>query len=156
MSEQHHYHATVKWTGNKGEGTTNYRSYEREHTISIENKTTIVGSADPAFRGDHTKHNPEELLISSLSACHMLWYLHLCSEAGVIVTDYSDKVTGLMIETLTGRGIFKSVTLNPVVVITDHTMVEKANGLHKKANELCFIANAVNFAVHHNPTTIVK
>lgn len=156
MMGEHHYNATIKWTGNKGEGTTSYRSYEREHTITIENKATIVGSADPAFRGDNTKHNPEELLISSLSSCHMLWYLHLCSEAGVIVTEYSDKVTGLMMETSTGGGIFKAVTLNPIVVVTDHAMVEKANKLHKKANELCFIANAVNFPVHHNPTTTVK
>lgn len=154
MKGQHHYKATIKWTGNKGEGTANYKAYEREHIIAIENKADITGSSDPAFRGDKTKHNPEELLVSSLSACHMLWYLHLCSEAGIIVTSYSDNATGIMTETANGSGHFTEVTLNPTVTVADQSMIDKANELHKKANELCFIANSVNFPVLHQPTAI--
>ena len=45
----------------------------------------IAGSADPAFRGDRTRYNPEDLLVASLAACHMLWYLHLAADAGVVV-----------------------------------------------------------------------
>ncbi len=153
MSGQHQYKATIKWTGNKGKGTENYRNYERSHQIIIENKSDILGSSDPAFRGDKTKHNPEDLLVSSLSACHMLWYLHLCSEAGVIVSDYVDNATGIMVETTNGGGQFSEVTLNPIVTVTEQSMVNKANELHKKANELCFIANSVNFPVGHNPKT---
>lgn len=152
MKGQHHYKATIKWTGNKGEGTANYKGYEREHIIAIENKADITGSSDPAFRGDKTKHNPEELLVSSLSACHMLWYLHLCSEAGIIVTGYSDNATGIMTETANGSGHFTEVTLHPTVTVADLSMIDKANELHKKANELCFIANSVNFPVKHQPT----
>lgn len=152
MQGQHHYNATIKWTGNKGTGTDNYRNYERSHIISIDNKSEILGSSDPAFRGDKTKHNPEDLLVSSLSGCHMLVYLHLCSVAGVIVTDYIDNATGIMIETSNGGGQFTEVTLNPIVTVTEQRMVDKANELHKKANELCFIANSVNFPVRHNPT----
>lgn len=154
MKGQHHYKATIKWTGNKGEGTANYKAYEREHIVSIENKADIIGSSDPAFRGDKTKHNPEELLVSSLSACHMLWYLHLCSEAGIIVMDYVDNATGIMTETVNGGGQFTEVTLNPTVTVADQSMIDKANELHKKANELCFIANSVNFPVRHQPTAI--
>jgi organic hydroperoxide reductase OsmC/OhrA len=99
------------------------------------------------------KHNPEELLVCSLSACHMLWYLHLCSEAGVQVVDYIDNATGIMIETSNGGGQFKEVLLNPIVTVTDNSMMEKANELHKKANELCFIANSVVFPIHHKPIT---
>lgn len=153
MAEQHHYKATIKWTGNKGEGTANYRAYEREHIVSIDNKADILGSSDPAFRGDKTRHNPEDLLLSSLSACHMLWYLHLCSEAGIIVTDYRDNATGIMTETSNGSGHFTEVTLNPTVTVVNQSMIDKANELHKKANELCFIANSVNFPVKHRPTT---
>lgn len=154
MKGQHHYKATIKWTGNKGEGTANYKGYEREHSIAIENKADITGSSDPAFRGDKTKHNPEELLVSSLSACHMLWYLHLCSEAGIIVTGYSDNATGIMTETANGSGHFTEVTLHPTVTVADQSMIDKANELHKKANELCFIANSVNFPVLHQPSAI--
>jgi organic hydroperoxide reductase OsmC/OhrA len=153
MNKEHHYKATIKWTGNTGTGTDHYRNYERSHRIIIENKSDILGSSDPAFRGDKTKHNPEDLLVSSLSSCHMLWYLHLCSEAGVIVTHYEDHATGIMIENSNGAGQFSEVTLNPMVTVADQSMIDKANELHQKANELCFIANSVNFPVKHHPIT---
>lgn len=155
MPGQHHYKATIKWTGNKGTGTDHYRNYERSHEMIIQGKTVIAGSSDPAFRGDRTKHNPEELLVCSLSSCHMLWYLHLCAEAGVVVTDYIDDATGTMVETPNGGGQFIEVTLNPVVKVAEERMIEKANELHRNANELCFIANSVNFPVRHNPTATV-
>jgi organic hydroperoxide reductase OsmC/OhrA len=155
MQHQHHYSLKMQWTGNKGPGTKDYRSYDRNHVISTEGKLPIGGSSDPAFRGDKTKYNPEELLVASLSSCHMLSYLHLCSEAGVVVTDYVDNATGTMEETPIGGGRFKEVTLNPIVTVTDETMVAKAIALHKKANELCFIANSCNFPVHHKPRCTV-
>lgn len=151
MSGRHNYNLTVKWTGNTGTGTANYKTYERSHTIAIENKPDILSSSDPAFRGDKTKHNPEELFLASLSSCHLLWYLHLCAEAGVIVTDYVDNAAGIMAETADGGGHFTEVTLNPIVTVAEESMIETANELHKKANELCFIANSVNFPVYHKP-----
>jgi organic hydroperoxide reductase OsmC/OhrA len=156
MKKEHLYEAVITWTGNKGSGTDDYRNYERSHNISISDKTTILASSDPAFRGDKTKHNPEDLLVSSLSSCHMLWYLHLCAEAGVIVLDYTDNAKGTMIETENGGGQFSEVCLHPIVYVSDIAMVEKAKALHKKANELCFIANSVNFSVKHFPIIKLK
>ncbi len=156
MIKEHNYKATVKWTGNKGKGTSNYKEFERCHTIFIEKKPDILCSSDPAFRGDRTKYNPEELLLSSLSACHMLWYLHLCSESNVIITEYSDEATGIMTETSNGRGYFSEVNLNPKTKVTEGSMIKKAIELHKKANELCFIANSVNFKVNHSPICLVE
>lgn len=152
MKGQHNYNLTVKWTGNKGTGTSGYRDFERSHSIIIDHKTEILGSSDPAFLGDKTKHNPEELLVASISSCHMLWYLHLCSEAGVIIYDYIDNATGILIETSNGGGHFTEVTLNPIVTVMEIEMIEKATKIHHKANELCFIANSVNFPVRHNAT----
>ncbi len=152
MKRQHNFSATIKWTGNKGKGTSNYKEFERSHIISINGKPNILCSSDPAFLGDKTKYNPEELLLASLSSCHMLWYLHLCSESNIIVTEYIDKPTGIMIEKHNGSGYFSEVSLNPIMKITESSMIEKAIELHKKANELCFIANSVNFKVLHNPS----
>ena len=151
MQHQHYYNATIKWTGNRGTGTDHYKNYDRSYEISIQSKTAIAGSSDPAFLGDKTKHNPEDLLLSALSSCHMLWYLHLCSESGIIVKDYVDHATGTMIETTNGGGKFTEVILNPIVIVAEENMINKANELHIKANELCFIANSVNFPVKHNP-----
>lgn len=145
---------TTKWTGNRGEGTSAYRAYDRNHDISIDGKQVIAGSSDPAFRGDKTKHNPEELLVAALSACHMLSYLHVCVNNGVIVVDYVDEATGVMLENSDGSGQFTGVTLNPKVTVADSSMIEKANALHHEANQLCFIARSVNFPVHHLPQAV--
>jgi len=156
MNGQHNYKLTVKWTGNTGTGTSGYAAYERNHSILVDNKVEILASSDPAFRGDKTKHNPEDLLLASVSSCHMLWYLHLCAVAGIIVTDYTDNATGIMIETANGGGKFTEITLNPTITITDISMKEKANELHKKANDLCFVANSLNFPVYHKPICKIK
>ncbi len=156
MNGQHDYKLTVQWTGNTGTGTSGYKEFERSHAILVDNKVEIAGSSDPAFRGDKTKHNPEELLLASVSSCHMLWYLHLCAVAGVIVTAYVDHATAIMLETTNGGGRFTEITLSPIVTIADISMTEKANELHRKANELCFVANSLNFPVYHKPTCKVK
>ena len=156
MSKQHHYQLSIKWTGNKGTGTSHYKAYERSHIVSINNKPDILASSDAPFLGDITKHNPEDFFLASLSSCHMLWYLHLCADTGIVVVDYVDNPTGTMLQTDNGGGYFTEVILNPVVTVTENSMIEKANELHKKAHEKCFIANSVNFEVKCNPTCIVK
>lgn len=152
MTKQHTYSVTTRWIGNTGEGTSAYKAYERSHVISAKNKPDIPGSSDPSFRGDNTRYNPEELLVASLSTCHMLWYLHLCAESGVVVIDYIDQPTGVMVETPDRGGHFSEVTLSPLVVVANQSMIDKANELHHQAHKLCFIANSCNFPVHHNPT----
>jgi organic hydroperoxide reductase OsmC/OhrA len=151
MNTQHNYKLALKWTGNQGTGTSNYKDFERSYNIQIENKTDILGSSDPEFRGDRTKHNPEELLLAAVSSCHMLWYLHFCSESEIIVTNYVDHATAILEETENGNGKFSSITLNPTITITENSMIEKAIELHKKANEFCFVANSLNFKVEHQP-----
>lgn len=148
----HHYKLKITWTGNRGEGTINYQGYDRNHTIQSDNKIAIAGSSDPSFRGDPGRYNPEEMLVASISACHMLWFLHLCTTVGVIVTAYTDEATGIMEETANGGGRFKEVTLHPVITLKEASMKAKADALHAKAHELCFIANSVNFPIHHQPT----
>ncbi|MBP6335382.1 MAG: OsmC family protein [Bacteroidia bacterium] len=151
MGKEHHYSLTIEWTGNKGTGTNDYRSYERSHIISAPNKTSISGSSDPAFRGDNTKFNPEELLLASISSCHMLWFLHLCADSGIIISDYKDEPTGIMVESAGGGGHFQEVTLHPKVVIAGSKLPDedKLDLLQVKANKHCFISNSVNFPVGH-------
>lgn len=152
--KQHNYDIKVEWTGNQGSGTLNYKAYNRNHTIFADDKYDVIkGSSDPSFLGDRSRYNPEDLFLSSLSACHMLWYLHLCSEHKIVVTEYLDHATGVMEEDENGSGKFTEVTLNPAVKITDISLIDKANELHAEANKLCFIANSCNFKVTHNPTT---
>lgn len=151
----HHYKTRTTWTGNIGEGTSAYKAYERSHVIGVEGKPDIQGSSDASFRGDKTKHTPEDMFVSSLSTCHMLWYLHLCSVNGVIVTEYYDEATGMMEETPDGSGRFTTVTLCPVVTVNEESMIDKANALHHDAHKMCFIANSVNFPVTHEPTARV-
>jgi organic hydroperoxide reductase OsmC/OhrA len=148
----HSFAVAVAWTGNTGGGTSDYTSYLRSHEISAEGKPVIQGSSDPAFRGDRTRYNPEELLVASLSACHMLWFLHLCADANIVVTDYRDHAEGTMRLTEDGGGHFEEVVLRPAVTIRKGGDPELAQALHERAHHLCFIANSVNFPVRAEPT----
>ena len=155
--KNHNYSIQLEWTGNKGSGTFDYRSYSRDHLISGSEKSSeILGSSDPSFRGDHYRYNPEELFLSSLSSCHMLWYLHLCSANDVIVLEYTDQPEGVMIEKDDGSGSFSSVTLKPNVVVAKEEMIDKAIELHHQANKMCFIATSCNFEIAHSPNIITK
>ena len=147
----HTYSASVTWTGNTGTGTSGYRAYDREHVIHIDRKPDITGSADPAFRGDATRHNPEDLLIASLSTCHMLWYLHLATDAGVIVVAYTDTATATMVEDAARGGYFTEAVLHPQVTIAAGSDAALAAHLHHDAHKFCYVANSVNFPVRCEP-----
>jgi organic hydroperoxide reductase OsmC/OhrA len=155
MKHEHHYKLKAEWTGNKGDGTKNIRTYDRSHTVSIQGKPELFLTTDNPAVGDQSKLNPEDLLVSAISSCHMLSYLYVCSLEGIVITDYVDNATGLMVETENGGGHFKEVVLNPVFSVSDASMVEKAIELHHKAHEICFIANSVNFEVKCNPSCII-
>jgi organic hydroperoxide reductase OsmC/OhrA len=152
MKEHHQFSITVIWTGNKGSGTKDIRAYERSHKIFAENKPEVLCSY---YRGDQTKYNPEDLLVASLSACHMLWYLFLCAKNGIVVIAYEDNASGIMEIEPNGSGHFTEVVLNPVVTLSDEFMIPKAMELHSEANKMCFIANSVNFPVKHHPKFII-
>lgn len=154
--KEHSYYLNLQWTGNRGEGTTNYRAYDRAYQIEASGKPIIFGSSDPAFRGDKNKYNPEELLVAAISSCHLLWYLHLCADAGVVVIDYSDRPLGKMSETQNGGGKFTEVILKPQVTIATESSKDRATQLHHKAHEFCFIANSVNFPIICQPSIKFK
>lgn len=151
----HRYTQTVEWTGNTGQGTQDYRSYERSFVIEAAGKPKVSGSSDAAFRGDASQYNPEDMLVSALASCHMLWYLHLCADAGVVVSGYRDEPEGVMELDAEGSGRFVLVHLRPEVVIGDPTKNQKALALHEEAHRFCFISNSVNFEVRLTPSVSV-
>jgi len=155
MSRIHQYELTVTWTGDRGEGTSTYRSYSRSHEVAAEGRHTIEGSSDPVFRGDRERWNPEQLLVAALSQCHMLSYLHLCAVAGVVVTGYVDRPIGTMRESTGSGGRFVEVVLRPEVTVVNADMTKRAEALHEDAHRACFIAASVNFPVRHEPTVVV-
>jgi organic hydroperoxide reductase OsmC/OhrA len=151
MAHQHEYKAQTRWTGNLGAGTNHYKSYSRNHELLMAGKAPLLCSSDPSFRGDKSRHNPEDLLVGAISGCHMLWYLHLCAVNGVVVEQYEDNAVGRMDENADGSGQFTEVLLQPRVTVKDESMIDKANALHHEAHKMCFIARSVNFSVKHQP-----
>lgn len=167
MSRNHTYHIHIAWTGNLGSGTSGYGAYSRDHEVTAGDPAgadpvaavgarpeRIAGSADPSFRGDPARWNPEQLLTAALAQCHMLAYLHLCAAAGVVVTGYADEAQGSMTQTADGGGHFTEVVLRPQVTVRSADMIEKALGLHGPAHEKCFIAASVNFPVRCAATVV--
>jgi organic hydroperoxide reductase OsmC/OhrA len=154
VADLHTFTVTVTWTGNSGEGTSSYRGYGRDHEVTHGDNPPIHGSSVPEFRGDPERWNPEQMLVAALSQCHMLWYLHLATEAGVVVTAYEDNPTGDL-EMVGGTGQFVAATLRPRVTVAEASMAETATGLHPAAHDKCFIARSVAFPVRHDPETVV-
>ena len=153
--KRHVYTTGTEWTGNLGEGTANYRAYSRDHAISAGGKPGIPGSSDPAFRGDAARWNPEDMLVASLSSCHMLWYLHLCSQAKIVVLAYRDDAVGTMVEDEGGGGRFTHALLRPVATLAAGSDATLGRSLHEDAHRRCFIANSVNFPVAIEPTVVL-
>jgi organic hydroperoxide reductase OsmC/OhrA len=151
----HRYQIRLDWTGNRGTGTSGYRAYDRRHEVRAAGKPMIAGSSDPHFRGDADHWNPEELLVAALAQCHLLAFLHVAADSGVVVTGYRDEAQGSMRLNPDGSGEFTEVVLRPRVLVTSAEMVEPAQRLHGRAHSLCFIARSVNFPVRHEPVTAV-
>jgi organic hydroperoxide reductase OsmC/OhrA len=154
MPMHHSYAVEVEWTGAGETGTTDYRSYSRDHVVRIEGLPDILGSADRTFRGDRARHNPEQLLLTALAQCHMLSYLHQAVTRGIVVTAYRDAATGSMETSGTG-GRFTEAVLHPVVTITDASQAADALDAHGQAGRDCFIASSVAFPVRHEPVIVV-
>ena len=152
----HSYRIAVAWSAGTTPGTINYRAYSREHAIAAAGKPPIAASSDPAFRGDAGRYNPEELLIAALSSCHMLWYLHLCSDRRIVATEYRDDADGTMELAPDGSGRFVRVTLRPAVTVAGAVDAAVAAELHEDAHRFCFIAQSVNFPVVVEPQPLLR
>ena len=150
--KQHQYTASIAWTGNRGTGTSGYRDYARNWSVRTPGKPEIHCSNDPLLGGDPALHNPEDMLLAALSACHMLWYLHLASDAGIVVTDYHDNPVALSETSPDGTGRFVSATLHPHARLAAGADLDQARAIHGKIHAHCFIARSVNFPVEYEPT----
>ena len=148
----HEYNTTIEWTGNNGTGTSAYTAYDRSYTIQSEGKPIIEGTADPAFRGDASKYNPEEMFLASIASCHMLWFLHLASSNDITVMSYTDQPVGMMIQNQDGSGQFENVILRPTIEIVQKEKSGMINALHHAASQNCFIARSLNFKVTYEST----
>lgn len=156
MSSQHIFRVTTNWTKKEGESTTSPKRYSRNHTVSIDGKTSdLQVSAAKMFKGDAALHNPEDLLLSALSSCHMMSYFYLCSLNNIEVITYQDNAEGFLEVKENGKGQFTSVHLHPIITVSKPGMLEKAKALHVEANNLCFIANSCNFPITHQAEVVV-
>jgi organic hydroperoxide reductase OsmC/OhrA len=154
VNVEHSFTVSVEWQGNRGTGTSGYRDFSRTVELRAAGKHAILASAAKAFHGDPERWNPEEELVAALAQCHLLSYLHVATQAGVIVESYTDAATGTLQTNPDGSGAIVEVLLRPVVTISAGDP-RVAQQLHTEANRLCFIANSVNFPVRHVPELLV-
>jgi organic hydroperoxide reductase OsmC/OhrA len=155
MADAHEFETGIVWDGNRGDGTASYRTYGREYRVQVAGKPDIAGSADPAFRGDAARHNPEDLFVAAIASCHMLTYLALCATRGVRVLAYEDTARGRLVLERSGGGRFEAVTLRPRVTVADAASVGLAQELHEAAHALCFVGNSCSVPIRHEATVEV-
>jgi len=149
MAFKHQFKADLSWS--KEIVQADRKTYERSHQVSIQGKSTLEISAAKAFKGDPSKYNPEDLLLSSLISCHMMSFLYVCTQNNIDILSYTDHAEAILESYPDGSGRFMSATLNPKITITDPEKVELANLLHQQAHQLCFIANSCNFPIQIIP-----
>lgn len=139
------YLATVEWRseGGFGEGR-----YSRGHSWTFDGGTVVPASSSPHVvpvpMSDPAGVDPEEALVASASACHMLWFLHLARDAGLDVADYRDEAVGTMGKDGRGRMAMIRIALRPRIgFVGDPPGAEALARLHREAHERCFIANSL-------------
>jgi organic hydroperoxide reductase OsmC/OhrA len=147
----HQYSTRVVWMGNRGEGTAHYRAYDRSWDIAVPGKEIIHCSNDPLIGGDPARMNPEDLLLSALSGCHMLWYLHYAADAGITVLSYEDSPVGEGEVGPGGAGRFVHAVLRPLIGVNAGTDLKLAEEIHHRIHAVCFVARSVNFPVRYEP-----
>ncbi len=151
MVDTHIYRARVRWTGDRGTGTSGYRDYGRDHVIETADHPVIAASSSTGYGMDPTRYNPEELVVAALSSCHMLWYLHLCAVRGVVVRSYRDDAEATLSQGAGGSARLVRATLRPQVTLSSGAK-ETALALHHEAHAKCYVANSMNFPVTIEPT----
>ncbi len=152
MRAEHTYEVGIEWTG---AGTTGSTAYSRDHEIRVGSKQVIPASADPTFRGDPTRVNPEELFVASVAECHMLWFLFLAARSRVVVTGYTDDAVGTLQLDADGAGRFTEIVLRPRVrVAGDSVDDEVVARLHEGAHDYCYLARSLNCPTHVRPVPL--
>ena len=154
--KQHLYTSKIRWTGNTGEGTAHYRAYTRDWEVAVPGKPVIPCSNDPLLGGNKGLMNPEDLLLSALSGCHMLWYLHLASDAGIVVTAYEDAPEGTGELEPGGAARFVKAVLHPRITVKPGADMARAEAIHHEIHKVCFIARSVNFPVEIEPVFTIE
>jgi organic hydroperoxide reductase OsmC/OhrA len=153
---EHDYTCRIEWTGDRGRGTETYRGYDRTWDIATLGKPIVHCSNDPLLGGNPALPNPEDLLLAALSSCHMLWFLHLASKAGVVVHGYTDEPIGVGETAVNGAGRFLRVTLRPRIEVAAGSDLSKADAIHHEIHEFCFIARSVSFPVSVEATYVSR
>ncbi len=148
MSRTHEYEANLSWSGSTAPG---YEAYDRTHTATAPPAAVNLRlSSDPAFRGDPSLLNPEQLLVLSAASCQMLSFLAVASRARIDVTGYEDTARALMPEADRPVRITR-IDLHPVITVRGAIDPEKLAHLVRVAHHECFIANSLNGDIRVTP-----
>ncbi|MFK7831775.1 MAG: OsmC family protein [Winogradskyella sp.] len=141
----------TSWSSKHKKADSDLFSNSKTHQVYIKDKAPFIVSAAKEFKGDQTKHNPEDLFLSALSSCHMMSYKYLCDKNGITLIDYTDDTSGKLKVKPDGSGAFVSIVLSPIVTILEKNKIDLAIRLHTEANRLCFIANSCSVPITHKP-----
>lgn len=150
-----HYTAETLWERKDADFLDN--RYSRRHLLRFDGGLEVPGSSSPSVvplpMSDASALDPEEAFVSSLSSCHMLWFLTMAVKRKFRVDRYFDAATGVMEKNAEGKVAMTVVTLHPEVAFSGERQPsrEELHKLHHDAHEACFIANSVKTEVRCEP-----
>lgn len=149
MADSSQYEITLAYPAESGQLTPPAPAYSRNSTMRADGKPEVNASAPEAGGGDAARYNPEELMLMSLSQCHMLTYLAIAAKKRIAVVAYTDRATGVLGAGSNGKISMQAVTLRPRVTVARGSNLADAQAIHDKAHAYCFMANSVNFPVNN-------
>ena len=118
--------------------------YDRTHEWRFDGGVTVPASSAPGLFGDPTRVDPEEAFVAAISSCHMLWFLYLAGERGLVVDSYVDEAVATMRRCDDRRLRITDVQLRPAVTWEgDAPDGSTLDDLHEESHRRCFIANSV-------------
>lgn len=147
------HHVDIFWQRAKSEIFTD-KQYSRAHTWSFDGGARIDASSSPSVvplpHSVAENVDPEEAFVAAVSSCHMLWFLGIAAEHGLVVDTYRDQATGVLRRDAEGRLAITDITLRPDVVFSGPGTPDaaKLRELHDSAHHQCFIANSIKTRIH--------
>ena len=148
MSE---HRISLQWSRNDGPFARG--NYDASHTIRYSGGQQLKVGPAPALGGDAALADPEQMLLSALSSCHMLTFLAVAANRGYVVDSYGDEAVATLGKNAEGKTAVVHAALNPRVTFGGERQpnADEYAKLHERAHAACFIANSVRTIVDVRP-----
>jgi len=128
-------------------------NHPKDHRIMYLGGQTLGVSAAVEYGGNSTLTDPEQMLLSALSSCHLLTFLAVCANRGFVVDSYTDEAQCEIGKNDEGITAVVWAQLRPSVRFSGDLRpnAEEFNKLHDRSHRACFIGQSLKTEISVDP-----